>query len=62
MKELPRHFEAEKQRLNELGQKSLEQGIPLGENEAVQAQSQKVDELVIQFYRHRAVKRGQEHR
>ena len=42
--------EEEKTKLNELGLKSLEQGIPLGVNEEVQAQSRKVDELVIRFY------------
>jgi hypothetical protein len=50
MQELLREYEHEKMRLNELGQRSLEQRIPLGENEEVQAQSRKVDELVIQFY------------
>ncbi|MNL87570.1 hypothetical protein D3C87_2167890 [compost metagenome] len=38
MKELLYHYLQEKQRLDELGRKSLEQGIPLGENEPVQIQ------------------------
>ncbi|PRX69847.1 hypothetical protein B0G52_112207 [Cohnella sp. SGD-V74] len=50
MKDLMREYEEEKTKLNELGLKSLEQGIPLGVNEEVQAQSRKVDELVIRFY------------
>ncbi|MCD9023498.1 aspartyl-phosphate phosphatase Spo0E family protein [Cohnella silvisoli] len=57
-KELLRHVEVEKAKLNELGQKSLEQGIPLGENETVQTQSRRVDELVIQFHRFGAVEQG----
>lgn len=54
MNELLRKYEKEKQRLNELGQKSLEKGIPLAQNEAVQAQSRKVDELIVRFHRGRA--------
>ncbi|CAH1213266.1 hypothetical protein PAECIP111893_03658 [Paenibacillus plantiphilus] len=54
MNELLRKYEEEKQRLNELGQKSLEKGIPLAQNEAVQAQSRKVDELIVRFHRGRA--------
>jgi hypothetical protein len=58
MKKLLYKFEEEKRRLNELGQNSLERGIPLGQNEAVQAQSRKVDELVVRFHQ-RKVGRGQ---
>lgn len=62
MMELLRKYEEEKQRLNEMGLKSLEQGIPLGENEIVQAQSRKVDELVIRFHHPRVTKGGQRDR
>ncbi|MBW7474817.1 aspartyl-phosphate phosphatase Spo0E family protein [Paenibacillus oenotherae] len=54
MNELLRKYEEEKQRLNELGQNSLEKGVPLAQNEAVQAQSRKVDELIVRFHRGRA--------
>ncbi|GAA3411603.1 hypothetical protein ACFFNY_20475 [Paenibacillus hodogayensis] len=54
MKELLYKLEEEKRRLDELGQKSLEQGIPLGQNEVVQAQSRKVDELIVRFLQERA--------
>lgn len=51
-------YEEEKMRLNELGLKSLEKGIPLARNEAVQAQSRKVDELIIRFYLQESVVGG----
>lgn len=57
MKELLFKFEDEKRKLNELGEKSLEQGIPLGQNEALQAQSRKVDELIVRFHQ-RKIKNG----
>ncbi|NWL88484.1 hypothetical protein DMN77_12980 [Paenibacillus sp. 79R4] len=44
-------LEEERQKLNELGRNSLEQGIPIFQNDALQAQSRKVDELVIQIQR-----------
>lgn len=44
-------LEEERQKLNELGRNSLEQGIPIFRNDALQAQSRKVDELVIQLQR-----------
>lgn len=50
MHHLLHKYEEEKRKLNELGSKSLEQGIPLFMNEAVQAQSRKVDELIVQFH------------
>ncbi|MNI39676.1 hypothetical protein D3C73_938650 [compost metagenome] len=50
MQYLMRKYEEEKRRLNELGQKSLELGISLSSNEAVQAQSRRVDELINQMY------------
>ncbi|AIQ45045.1 hypothetical protein R70723_03340 [Paenibacillus sp. FSL R7-0273] len=50
MQHLSRKYEEEKRKLNELGQRSLEQGVPLSGNEAVQAQSRKVDEIINQMY------------
>lgn len=44
-------LEDERQKLNELGRNSLEQGIPIFQNDALQDQSRKVDELVIQLQR-----------
>lgn len=44
-------LEAERRKLNELACQSLGQGIPLYKNEAVQAQSRKVDELIVQLNR-----------
>lgn len=58
MTRLYSQLEEERRRLNELGGKSLEQRIPLFKNEAVQAQSRKVDELVVQLNRK---KTGREH-
>ncbi|WP_435924120.1 aspartyl-phosphate phosphatase Spo0E family protein [Paenibacillus sp. DYY-L-2] len=52
-------LEEERRKLNELGKKSLEQGIPLFENEAVQAQSRKVDELIVRQHRKRAEREHQ---
>jgi|GEM_PF-1282395 len=57
MNELLKKYEKEKMTLNNLGQESLEQGIPLAINEAVQVQSQKVDDLVIGFYRQKLSER-----
>ncbi|AIQ50668.1 hypothetical protein [Paenibacillus sp. FSL R7-0331] len=50
MQHLSQKCEEEKRKLNELGQRSLEQGVPLSCNEAVQAQSHKVDEIINQMY------------
>lgn len=50
MQYLRQKYEEEKRKLDELGLKSLEQGIPLSDNEAVQAQRRMVDELVKQMY------------
>lgn len=44
-------LEEEKQKLNELGRRSLEQGIPLFQNDALQDQSRKVDELIVRLQR-----------
>lgn len=43
-------LEAERRKLNEMGEQSLAQGIPLPENEAVQAQSRKVDECIARVH------------
>lgn len=51
MLHLLHQYEEEKRKLNELGRRSLEQGIPLYMNEAVQAQSRKVDELIVQLHK-----------
>ncbi|MEK4062449.1 MULTISPECIES: hypothetical protein [unclassified Paenibacillus] len=50
MHNLTHKYEEEKRKLNELGQQSLEQGIPLSTNEALQVQSRRVDELINQMY------------
>ncbi|OKP74436.1 hypothetical protein A3842_20790 [Paenibacillus sp. P3E] len=54
MQHLMQKYEEEKHKLNELGQKSLDQGIPLSSNEAVQAQSRKVDELINRIYQEKS--------
>ncbi|WP_019913587.1 hypothetical protein [Paenibacillus sp. HW567] len=54
MQHLMHKYEEEKRKLNELGQKSLEQGIPLSNNEAVQAQSRRVDELINRMYQEKS--------
>ncbi|QUL55695.1 hypothetical protein KDC22_03745 [Paenibacillus tritici] len=54
MQHLMHNYEEEKRKLNELGNKSLEQGIPLSSNEAVQAQSRKVDEIINQMYQEKS--------
>ncbi len=48
---LLRNLEKERQKLNKLGVKSLEQFVPLSENREVQEQSRKVDELMVRYYR-----------
>lgn len=54
MLHLLHQYEEEKRKLNELGRRSLEQGIPLYGNEAVQAQSRRVDELIVQLHKWKA--------
>lgn len=49
MNDLLRILEEERRKLNELGKKSLEQSIPLSDNQEVQEQSRKVDELMLQY-------------
>lgn len=50
-------LEEEKRKLNELGHRTFEQGIPLFKNKALQAQSKRVDELIIQVYNEAGWKR-----
>lgn len=54
MQHLMHKYEEEKRKLNELGQQSLEQGIPLSSNEAVQVQSRKLDELINRMYQEKS--------
>jgi hypothetical protein len=61
MKRLLAQLEAERQKLNKLGIESLEQGIPLAENKTVQAQSRKIDQLIIRLNKKNAG-RGQHQR
>ncbi|MNM99568.1 hypothetical protein D3C81_1121310 [compost metagenome] len=56
MNPLQKSLEEEKRKLNELGHKTFEQGIPLFKNNALQAQSRKVDELIIQMYKRVGIK------
>lgn len=51
MKNWVEQFEYEEKKLNQLGKESLANGIPLYANDALQAQSRKVDELIVQFHR-----------
>lgn len=44
-------LEEERQKLNEIGRQSLEQGVHLFQNDALQAQSRKVDLLVVQLHK-----------
>lgn len=50
MNRLLAQLEAERRKLNELGIESLEQGVPLAENKAVQAQSRKIDQLIVRLH------------
>ncbi|MBB6673775.1 aspartyl-phosphate phosphatase Spo0E family protein [Cohnella nanjingensis] len=59
MVDLHHKFEEEKRKLNELGQKSLERGIPLFQNEAVQAQSRKVDDLINRLHQKKGERKRQ---
>ena len=47
-------LEEERRKLNQLGEASLKQAIPLWDNPAVQGQSRRVDELVAQVTEMRA--------
>ncbi|WP_110934117.1 hypothetical protein [Paenibacillus bouchesdurhonensis] len=57
MKEWSELFEVEKQKLNQLGNESLTDGIPLHENDALQDQSRRVDELIVQLHKRVRLKR-----
>ncbi|GIP59848.1 aspartyl-phosphate phosphatase Spo0E family protein [Paenibacillus sp. FSL W8-0186] len=57
MKEWTELFEVEKQKLNQLGNESLADGIPFHENDALQDQSRRVDELIIQLHKRAGFKR-----
>ncbi|WP_055109475.1 hypothetical protein [Paenibacillus ihumii] len=57
MKILLSSLEVEKQKLNQLGNESLANGIPLFKNNALQAQSRKVDELIVQLHKQSGLKR-----
>ncbi len=61
MNQLLAQLEAERRKLNELGIESVAQGIPLAENEAVQAQSCKIDQLIVRLQEKKAG-RGQHQR
>ncbi|MNW40032.1 hypothetical protein D3C74_171360 [compost metagenome] len=50
MSDLVSDLDRERSKLNKLGQKSIEQLIPLFSNEELQVQSQRVDELLLQLY------------
>lgn len=54
MSRLLRKLEEERRKLNELGEKSLMQSIPLSDNQEVQEQSRRVDELMVQYQRMKA--------
>lgn len=54
MHNLTHKYEDEKRKLNELGQRSLEQGIPLSINEILQAQSRRGDQLINQMYQEKS--------
>ncbi|GAA0136933.1 hypothetical protein YSY43_37740 [Paenibacillus sp. YSY-4.3] len=57
MKEWIKLFEMEKQKLNQLGNESLADGIPLHENDALQDQSRRVDELIVKMHKRAGFKR-----
>lgn len=57
MKDWKELFEVEKQKLNQLGNESLANGIPIHKNNALQAQSRKVDELIVQLHKWDEIKR-----
>lgn len=50
MSDLVSDLDRERSKLNKLGQKSIEQLIPLFSNKELQVQSQRVDELLLQLY------------
>jgi hypothetical protein len=50
MSDLLSDLEKERSKLNELGHRLIEQNIPLCSNNELQAQSQRVDELLLKLY------------
>ncbi|XID93363.1 aspartyl-phosphate phosphatase Spo0E family protein [Paenibacillaceae bacterium WGS1546] len=60
MKNLERELEAERQRMNELGMRLLEQSHSLAEHREMQELSQKVDQLVIRYQRMKLIHKQQE--
>ncbi len=62
MKRLLAQLEEERRKLNELGIESLEKGIPLAENQSVQAQSRKIDQLIGRLLKKKNTGRGQQQR
>lgn len=61
MNHLQRKLDIERQKLNRLGDESVQKGIFFFENEALQAQSRKVDEIIIQIYKEERTGRGKAH-
>ena len=49
MDELLRRMEKERSKLNALGEKAMEQSIPLSSSQEVQEQSCKVDKLIARY-------------
>lgn len=49
MSDLLSELERERSKLNELGRRSIEQDIPFCHNAELQAQSQRVDEILLQL-------------
>ncbi|MNJ67404.1 hypothetical protein D3C77_635750 [compost metagenome] len=61
MNHLHRKLDIERQKLNLLGNESVQKGILFFENEALQAQSRKVDEIIIQIYKEERAESGEAH-
>ncbi|MGG0821508.1 aspartyl-phosphate phosphatase Spo0E family protein [Paenibacillus turicensis] len=57
MSDLLSDLEKERSKLNELGKRSFEQNIPLCHNKELQAQSQRVDELLLKLYKRKNASR-----
>ncbi|MEK0314567.1 aspartyl-phosphate phosphatase Spo0E family protein [Cohnella sp. 56] len=62
MNRLLAQLEEERRKLNELGIESLEKGIPLAENQSVQEQSRKIDQLIGRLQKKKNTGRGQQQR
>lgn len=57
MSDLLSDLEKERSKLNELGHRLIEQNIPLCSNKELQAQSQRVDELLLKLYQRKNASR-----